>query len=410
VRHPVSGAAWFIFSSRHAEASILERKLLKACMAENLPAAGTSSSSGLVSDLLGLGALGEKLLDLLAGSVQGLADPWQTRRVAKAQTDARAYETIELAKATVQARALTAKAQEELERKALARLRAREVRRQENLEATLSQAAKQLKTVDEEARAQVRDVDDDWMQAYLRYVEDVSHADVQRLWARVLSDQVLQSRPPVSLATLDSLRLMEPRLAKSLNRVLDLWMVFGKCLDQTNEAFLPGVFHVFSEEHLVLQSIGLLDIESRLDNYVAFHGFGFIFRNKEGIAENIHVTRLEPSWRGKELARVIRPALFESAERGCLNPPAGSCGDWDDEAVRAGTLAEWAESLSTLCTDLRLVGKVACSEDDAGRIGVQNVETHRWTGRWEPLPDLTPGLLSSVAYPAYVLNAALNSI
>lgn len=377
-------------------------------MAENLPATGTSSS-GLVSDLLGLGSLGEKLLDLLSDSVQGLAEPWQTRRVAKAQIDARTYETIELAKANVHAQAITVRAQEELERKALARLRAREVRRQSNLEGTLSQAAAHLKTLDVEVRSQVRDVEDDWMQAYLRYVEDVSHADVQRLWARVLSDQVLESRPPVSLATLDSLRLMEPRLAKALNRVLDLWMVFGKCLDQTSEEFYPGLFNVYSEEHLVLQSIGLLDIESRLDNYVAFHGFGFIFRNKDGLAENIHVTRLEPSWRGKELARVIRPSLFEIAESGCISFPSGSCGDWDDEPVRAGTLANWAQSLSTLCAELRLVGKVTSSEDSAGRVSVENIETHRWTGRWEPLPDITPQVLLSVVYPPFVLNAALSS-
>jgi hypothetical protein len=210
----------------------------------------------------------------------------------------------------------------------------------------------------------------------------------------VLSDQLLQTRAPVSLATLDSLRLLEPRLAQSLNRVFDLWTLFGNCLDQMNERFAPGTFVVYDDNHLLLQSIGFVNLDSRVENYLRFNGFGFIFRNDETQIQSVQVARLEPSWRGIELARVLRPYLQEDL------PPSHSdaFGDWNAADIQSGTIAEWAKNLATLCASLHLVGTLPALSGHYG----ENVETHRWKDGWERLPDIADETIAMVDYPAFL--------
>lgn len=94
--------------------------------------ANRSSESALVSDVLGLGVWSEKLVDLVAGSVRWVAEPFQIRRLGAANRTVRHLDMVELAKTRSQVALIEAEGEEALEEAAIARIKKRELRKQAN--------------------------------------------------------------------------------------------------------------------------------------------------------------------------------------------------------------------------------------------------------------------------------------
>ncbi|WP_430453253.1 DUF2806 domain-containing protein [Rhodopirellula europaea] len=104
-----------------------------------------------------------------------------------------------------------------IEERSSARLLSQQIRDQENIEAIVGVAARELDSVD-----QVPDVDPDkdWTTRFFRCAADVSSEQMQDLWGRVLAGKL--KRPQgYSLRTLEALRNMTKEEAEAFSRVAD---------------------------------------------------------------------------------------------------------------------------------------------------------------------------------------------
>jgi hypothetical protein len=187
-----------------------------------------------------------KLLETLKESGIGLAKPWQTRRVGKAQVDIQTYEIRQIAAAEKDAEDIrngikTIDQQgnivlapvevlpsqsssdslslnsnsHQLLADAQARVRYRELKREVNLRA-IALLAQEEAYPDE----QVSDskVNDQWTARWIDGAQDVSDEQLRVLWAKLLAGEV--RRPgSYSLHTIEYLRRVSPGEAKNIERI-----------------------------------------------------------------------------------------------------------------------------------------------------------------------------------------------
>ena len=159
----------------------------------------------------------DKLLDIAAsgiGSVAGpMLAPWAARRAAEtkrieSQAEGDSLLTIAIAQSEARAAlvgqtgqtrgALTITSEQIAQR-----LDFQEQKRQSNIAAVVNEAAEDLGT--EEVGD--HELDHDWIARFFGYVQDVSSAEVRKLWAKILAGEV-RSPGAVSIRTLSILRNM----------------------------------------------------------------------------------------------------------------------------------------------------------------------------------------------------------
>jgi hypothetical protein len=112
------------------------------------------------------------LVEKIADAVGGIFQPYQIKRIARAEAEAeiiRAQGQIEVS---------------DLQRRAMRRFLAEESRKQQNIEAITSQALPQL-----ENKARPRDVEDDWIANFFDKCRIVSDEEMQQIWAKVLAGE-----------------------------------------------------------------------------------------------------------------------------------------------------------------------------------------------------------------------------
>jgi len=112
------------------------------------------------------------LVEKIADAVGGIFQPYQIKRIARAEAEAeiiRAQGQIEVS---------------DLQRRAMRRFLAEESKKQENIETITSKALPQL-----EDKARPRDVDDDWIANFFDKCRIVSDKEMQQIWARVLAGE-----------------------------------------------------------------------------------------------------------------------------------------------------------------------------------------------------------------------------
>ncbi|WP_343699031.1 DUF2806 domain-containing protein [Caulobacter sp.] len=342
-----------------------------------------SELGALVGDLAGLGKTGEALIAAISKLVEGLAAPFQTRRLGYAQTDVETDRLIRTTEAQMIAEALKA-GDLGLRERAGSRLVARELGRQKNLEKVLALAAAQIKAEWSAQQDQAEPIDDDWMETYFRYVENVSNADIQAIWARVLTQQVKGAGRGVSLATLDSLRLLEPHLARAFERVAKAWAAFGVVLD-IDVGIESADLSIYSHEHLALQGLGLIEIVAKREYYLQGKGYAFVFSQSDDPDLNamdyhdVDFSQIRLSWRGIELCGVLFPGLLEWDPRmeGHLETPVDLAG-WSSLDMRATVIAHWLEMLGSMAPAI-VLGHHASTSPEAMLVRSQSVFTHVWT-------------------------------
>lgn len=108
----------------------------------------------------------------ISDAIQGLARPWQSVRIARAEAKA------EVIRAEGEIKAA------EMRQRALARFEAEQVRNQANMESILRQAFPMI-----EPGAPAADVDLDWLAQFFDRCRLVGDEGMQRLWARMLSGE-----------------------------------------------------------------------------------------------------------------------------------------------------------------------------------------------------------------------------
>jgi Protein of unknown function (DUF2806) len=117
------------------------------------------------------------LIEKIAEAVDGIARPWQIKRVAEAEAEAdkiHAVAQIEIS---------------ELQRRAVTRLFAEEAKKQNNTEAITAKALPELNS-----DAKPEDVEDDWIANCFDKCRLISDEEMQKLWAKVLSRAITQLR------------------------------------------------------------------------------------------------------------------------------------------------------------------------------------------------------------------------
>ncbi len=125
--------------------------------------------------LVNLGQLSkpaDTLIKKVSAAVGGIFAPWQIKRVAKAEAEARLIKTKTEIKIT------------DLHRRAMHRFVEEEAKRQENMEAITEKALPQLDSGSDPSK-----MEDDWLTNFFDKSRIVSDKDMQELWARVLAGE-----------------------------------------------------------------------------------------------------------------------------------------------------------------------------------------------------------------------------
>jgi uncharacterized repeat protein (TIGR03899 family) len=164
-------------------------------------------------------------------------------------------------------------------RRAAHRLAIQEVRRQEYIESIINQAVKNLP-----ATVSSDPVDPDWISRFFDECKDVSNEDLQKIWARILANEVT-SPGSCSRKTLSTLKDLSAKDADLFNRIGNLlWLSNG-------DIFLPHRIDIsFNEEFkkyrldydalLHLNSLGLIHCSPELVYEINYKDSISYFGNK----------------------------------------------------------------------------------------------------------------------------------
>lgn len=127
-------------------------------------------------DALGLSKPLTKLIEVISDGVTGLAAPWQMKRIARSNAEAKKIELL---------------AEEEMKHIASQEWNTppsgRELRQMRNINNVVVLAAQNL--VDEENISDEK-VDPDWAAMFFDFVEKISKEDLQVLWGKILSEEI----------------------------------------------------------------------------------------------------------------------------------------------------------------------------------------------------------------------------
>lgn len=247
-------------------------------------------------DLGSIAAPATKLIEKVSDAVGGVAKPWQTERVAKAEAKA----DLVRAEARIQI--------SEMEERALQRMVREEGKRQENIESITAKAIPNLKeTADPES------VDDDWITNFFDKARLISDAQMQELWASVLSGE---ANKPGSFTkrTIELVASLEKSDAELISKLCSrVWMMGGPTaliFESEMEATADPL--KFTElKHL--DSLGVIDFESLTgfqrtgfvgESAIIYFGRPVIWSCPSG-TENFELGKVLLTRAGVELAHVV---------------------------------------------------------------------------------------------------------
>lgn len=345
----------------------------------------------MVDDLAGFGKITEVILSSTGKAVGTLIEPWQIRRVGRARAEIEAYAIEKKAEAEAKAEIIRREhvvelpmlklEQADIRARAGQRLITQEMNRQANIESIVLQASANAHEAEKNG-AEARPLEDDWINAFLDYAQNVSNEDLRQLWARILTSQATEGAPTVSRATLDSIRLIEPTQARVFERAVRLYIAMGQIMDVDPIDGVDVGYYSQMLEATALEDLGLLklvrDVEENLEicggvltfwrdvhpdekagDYVLWtdpNAREVFLERIVGVArgtqrdhgrlrEPIRIQRQILTSRGFELASILFPnfkAYFES-NSGIDTSPLG---DFASLTVQEGILNQWASKLS----------------------------------------------------------------
>lgn len=205
-------------------------------------------SDGNSTSLVNLGDLSKPantLIEKASGAVGGLFKPWQIRRVAKAEADAKRI----LAASDIEVT--------ELQERALRRRAIEEAQHQHNMESVTAKAIPHLGD-----STDVDLLDHDWLTNFFSKARLVSDAAMQELWARVLAGEA-NSAGSFSKRTVAFLEEMDSRDAKWFTNVCRYaWQIDDRSIpliyDVEQDMYEKSGVTLDSLWHL--DSIGLVDL------------------------------------------------------------------------------------------------------------------------------------------------------
>ena len=168
----------------------------------------------MVKDVLGVGRIVAELIKVLQKTGTGVAKPWQTRRVGKAQTDVQVERISRLANAKHEAAQLVSKKERfgalSVEDKALLErtitTKFNEFMREQQNRERIVERSLQLAS-DEKGKS--RPVGEDWLLRFMKYASEVSDEKIQEIWAQIFVNEAIDNKPRATLKSIDSLRFFD---------------------------------------------------------------------------------------------------------------------------------------------------------------------------------------------------------
>jgi hypothetical protein len=209
-----------------------------------------------VSDIFGTSKPAVRLIDAIERGVGNLLRPWNLRRTSDVELSnfERWQSALEKSGLSVNHAELT------LHDRATIRLTAQEVRRQENREKIAFDTVIEFKE-EIENTAHVTDnaesPDDEWLDRFWRLAQDVTNADMQRVWARVLARHA-SGTTTYSPRCLDALSLLSLQEARLLEKAASIACSFD---DHQNGGIILDINHANDIHRLV-------DPENQIHNAV----------------------------------------------------------------------------------------------------------------------------------------------
>lgn len=199
-----------------------------------------------MGDLASLGDLSKPattLIEKISDAVGGLAKPWQTVRVAKAEAKAEIIRAE--SKLTIS----------EIEQRALIRMVHEEGKKQENIE---SITAKAIPNLSKEAKSE--DIDNDWLVHFFERGRLISDQKMQSLWANVLAGEA--NKPGAfSKKTIELIAVLDKSDAELFTKFCSfVWFYNGLIpilIDEGNSIYSDAGLHFSGLNHL--QDIGLIN-------------------------------------------------------------------------------------------------------------------------------------------------------
>lgn len=158
-----------------------------------------------IEDISGLGGALQKLIEVVGSGAGAVYEPHAIRRRARAEAEAM------IVRAEADGRAL------EIHERA--RVRAERIAEieQRNLDSIVEVAAKQLPN-----DVSPEPIDEDWAKSFFRYAEDISSAEMQAIWGKILAGEIISPRSfsKRTIAAVYELDKDEARAFESLCSVL----------------------------------------------------------------------------------------------------------------------------------------------------------------------------------------------
>ena len=206
-------------------------------------------SDPVSNSLINLGELSKPatvFIEKISNAVGGICQPWQMKRVAKAEAE------IAITKAQTEIQVTG------LQRRAMQRFFEEEARHQQNIEDITAQAVPQL---DEGSKPET--MEDDWISNFFEKSRIVSDKEMQALWARVLAGEA-NAPASYSKRTVNFLSELDKKDANMFAALLGFTVIIGQPMpvvfDSENAIYNgAGVNFITLRQ---LESIGLISFDN----------------------------------------------------------------------------------------------------------------------------------------------------
>lgn len=175
---------------------------------------------------------------------------------------------------------------EEIAKRASSRLAYQEIAKQQNIEAVVDIAYKELENTETVSN---EPVNRDWMLRFFNSVEDISNEDMQRIWGRILAGEIKEPNT-FSYRTLEKLKNMTQQEAKCFQLVSSLALYGG------------GKWFILQDDEIMnrhnVRFVNILELEEC--GLMSAQDLSFTLNSSVNEASYIHNSQIVGMIRGKE--------------------------------------------------------------------------------------------------------------
>ncbi|MDE3756778.1 DUF2806 domain-containing protein [Sinorhizobium meliloti] len=252
-----------------------------------------------IKDLVGLEKPATELINRVSEAVGGIAKPWQIKRVARAEAEAKKILAVADLEIT------------EIRERAVKRMILEEEKNQQNIEAVTAKAIPHLST-----DAKPEELDEDFVRYLFDKAKMVSNEEMQSVWAKILAEEASKAGS-FSRRTMDIVSQMRKEDAELFTRFCkSVWMIgaLTPVVPKIEAKRSDDDFSLSFEEFQHLEDIGLITFADSASSFqkvglrktslVNYYGCPVYLHCLEEQDNSIDIGRALLTASGKELIRI----------------------------------------------------------------------------------------------------------